>query len=54
MDGDSDSVGCIAGAVSGAYNGDDAIPVGWRTTVEQADLRVETAAALLAFASSSA
>jgi ADP-ribosylglycohydrolase len=26
MDGDSDSVGCSAGAISGAYNGVDAIP----------------------------
>jgi hypothetical protein len=36
---------------SGAYNGVDAIPAGWRTTVEQADLLVETTAAIVAFAS---
>jgi ADP-ribosylglycohydrolase len=51
MDGDSDSVGCIAGAISGAFNGVDAIPADWRTTVEQADYLMETALALLNFAS---
>ncbi len=51
MDGDSDSVGCIAGAISGAFNGIDAIPVDWRTTVEQADYLMETARALLHLAS---
>lgn len=51
MDGDSDSVGCIAGAISGAFNGVDAIPADWRTTVEQADYLMGTARALLGFAS---
>ena len=32
--GDSDSIACIAGAISGAYNGLDAIPEDWRSTVE--------------------
>lgn len=37
MGGHSHSVGCIAGAISGAFNGVDAIPADWRTTVWQAD-----------------
>lgn len=32
--GDSDSIACIAGAISGAYNGLDAIPGHWRGKVE--------------------
>ncbi|MFO8082528.1 MAG: ADP-ribosylglycohydrolase family protein [Armatimonadota bacterium] len=36
-DGDSDSLACIAGAISGAYNGIHAIPKGWRDRVERAD-----------------
>jgi ADP-ribosylglycohydrolase len=32
--GDSDSIACIAGAISGAYNGLNAIPHKWRTDVE--------------------
>ncbi len=36
-DGDSDSLACIAGAISGAYNGLEAIPEAWRTRVERAD-----------------
>ncbi|MFH1747699.1 MAG: ADP-ribosylglycohydrolase family protein [Planctomycetota bacterium] len=51
MDGDSDSVGCIAGAISGAFNGVDAIPGDWRATIEQADYLVEVARALDDFAS---
>ena len=50
MDGDSDSVGCIAGAISGAYNGVEAIPAPWRRTVEQADQLVNVARHLLDFA----
>ncbi len=50
MDGDSDSVGCIARAISGAFNGVHAIPADWRTTVEQADHLMETARAFLDFA----
>jgi len=51
MDGDSDSVGCIAGAISGAYNGVEAIPASWRQTVERADHLVGVARQLLDFAS---
>ena len=51
MDGDSDSVGCIAGAISGAYNGAEAIPPHWRRTVEQADELVGVARQLLDFTS---
>ena len=32
--GDSDSIACIAGAVSGAFNGLEAIPASWRENVE--------------------
>jgi len=35
--GDSDSLACIAGAISGAYNGIDAIPQDWQDRVERAD-----------------
>jgi ADP-ribosylglycohydrolase len=35
-DGDSDSIACIAGSISGAFNGIDAIPSHWRETVENA------------------
>jgi len=35
--GDSDSLACIAGAVSGAYNGLEAIPEHWRQGVEKSD-----------------
>jgi ADP-ribosylglycohydrolase len=34
--GDSDSIACIAGAMSGAYNGIEAIPQHWRRNVENA------------------
>lgn len=33
-DGDSDSIACIAGALSGAFNGLEAIPASWRDQVE--------------------
>ena len=34
---DSDSIAYIAGAISGAYNGIEAIPVSWRRDIENAD-----------------
>ena len=37
-DGDSDSIGCIAGSISGAYNGAAAIPAAWRAEVEDAEV----------------
>jgi ADP-ribosylglycohydrolase len=37
VDGDSDTIGCIAGGISGAFNGVQAIPEAWRTRVENAD-----------------
>jgi ADP-ribosylglycohydrolase len=37
-DGDSDSLACIAGALSGAYNGIEAIPSQWRREVENSEL----------------
>lgn len=37
-EGDSDSIACIAGAISGAYNGLDAVPVEWRERVEHGEL----------------
>ena len=37
-DGDSDSIGCIAGSISGAYNGSAAIPEHWRHGVENSAL----------------
>lgn len=44
--GDSDSVACIAGGISGAYNGLAAVPERWRTRVENADLLLRTGAEL--------
>ena len=35
-DGDSDSIGCNAGSISGAFNGAAAIPAAWRAEVEDA------------------
>lgn len=35
--GDTDSIGAMAGAVSGAFNGERAIPAGWKEGVEGAD-----------------
>jgi len=32
--GDSDTVGCIAGGISGAYNGIESIPFDWRNNIE--------------------
>jgi ADP-ribosylglycohydrolase len=34
---DADTTGAVAGAISGAYNGLDAIPVRWRENVEAAE-----------------
>jgi len=34
-DGDSDSIACIAGGISGAFNGLQAIPMIWQKTVEK-------------------
>jgi ADP-ribosylglycohydrolase len=45
--GDSDSIACIAGAISGAYNGVDAIPQKWRLQVENASYLLQIAAELL-------
>lgn len=42
-DGDSDSLACIAGAISGAYNGLDAIPQDWRDRVERGDYLTDVA-----------
>lgn len=47
-DGDSDSIACIAGAISGAYNGANAIPMHWREQVENAAGLRAVAAQLLA------
>jgi len=41
--GDSDSIACIAGAISGAYNGAQAIPVGWLERLENRSLLRQTA-----------
>ena len=46
-DGDSDSIACIAGGISGAYNGVDAIRPRWREEVENADMLTRTAERLL-------
>jgi ADP-ribosylglycohydrolase len=35
-DGDSDSIACIAGAISGAFNGLNSIPIEWKKNVENA------------------
>ena len=37
-DGDSDSIACIAGAISGAFNGLNSIPKDWRTGLENAQV----------------
>jgi len=47
----SDSIACIAGAISGAYNGIDAIPERWRAKVENASYLHEISAELLAASS---
>ncbi|MGB0717323.1 MAG: ADP-ribosylglycohydrolase family protein [Phycisphaerae bacterium] len=46
-EGDSDSIGTIAGSVSGAYNGVSAIPKPWRSDVENAAYLKELATRLL-------
>jgi ADP-ribosylglycohydrolase len=45
-DGDSDSIACIAGGISGAFNGFEAIPKEWRDDVEGAKALVELSDAL--------
>ena len=45
-DGDSDSLACIAGALSGAANGVDAIVLRWRENVEGAGMVLELARSL--------
>jgi ADP-ribosylglycohydrolase len=45
--GDSDSIACIAGAISGAYNGLDAIPKKWRAEVENASYLLQISAELM-------
>lgn len=42
-DGDSDSIACIAGAISGAFNGVNAIPYRWRKHIERMDYFENTA-----------
>ncbi len=44
--GDSDSTACIAGAISGAYNGSKNIPQEWINVVENTNLILEIATAL--------
>jgi ADP-ribosylglycohydrolase len=46
-DGDSDSIACIAGGISGAFNGADAIPANMRDGVENAVMLRRLAGALL-------
>jgi ADP-ribosylglycohydrolase len=41
--GDSDSIASIAGAISGAYNGIQAIPIEWINQIENRDLLKQTA-----------
>jgi ADP-ribosylglycohydrolase len=41
--GDSDAIGCIAGGISGAFNGLDAIPHAWRAGIENADALLSVA-----------
>ncbi len=43
VEGDSDSVACIAGAISGAYNGEAAIPSPWLHAIEDSELLGEVA-----------
>lgn len=45
-EGDSDSVACIAGAISGAYNGENAIPSDWRRRIELSHYLAEIADSL--------
>ena len=46
-DGDSDSIACIAGSISGAFNGVGAIRTSWRENVENAGMLSEIADELL-------
>jgi ADP-ribosylglycohydrolase len=50
MDGDADSVACIAGAISGAFNGVDAIPQAWQNQLEDSAGLREAARLLFDFA----
>ena len=51
---DSDSIACIAGAISGAYLGVQAIPAEWIATIENRDLLVDLGKRLAAKAADSA
>jgi len=46
-EGDSDSIACIAGSISGAFNGCDAIPESWREQIEGGALLESLAGELL-------
>jgi ADP-ribosylglycohydrolase len=41
--GDSDSIACIAGSISGAYLGIDAIPSDWTSRIEKSDYLADLA-----------
>jgi ADP-ribosylglycohydrolase len=45
-DGDSDSIACIAGSISGAFNGINCIPQHWREGVEDAEMLLDLASQL--------
>lgn len=47
-DGDSDSIACIAGSISGAFNGVNSIPLPWRQRVENASGLIDLARRLSA------
>lgn len=47
--GDTDSKACIAGAIAGAYQGENALPKRWRTQVEDNLLLIELADRLYTF-----
>ncbi len=49
-DGDSDSIACIAGSISGAFNGAKGIPEQWRTAVEDRQLLMSMGKELAAHA----
>ncbi|MEM9492815.1 MAG: ADP-ribosylglycohydrolase family protein, partial [Myxococcota bacterium] len=49
-DGDSDSIACIAGGISGALNGIESIPAPWIEQIENADMLRDLADRLLALA----
>ncbi len=50
-DGDSDSIACIAGSISGAFNGINAIPQRWRERVEGAEELLALAKGLAEYSS---